>query len=63
MIDELTLAEDGGRARIRVLCLFDGRAETLATEAETNLEAYNRIVSAAAELRLAMAARNMIAPI
>jgi hypothetical protein len=62
VIDDLTFAEEGSRARIRVLCLFDGRAETLETEGETNLEAYNRMVKAAAELRLALAARNMIAP-
>jgi hypothetical protein len=63
VIDDLTFAEDGQQAKIRVLCLFDGRAETLETEGETNLVAYNRMVKAAAELRLALAARNMIAPI
>jgi hypothetical protein len=63
VIDDLSFAEDGHRARIRVLCLFDGRAETLETDGETNLEAYDRMVKAAAELRLALAARNMIAPI
>jgi hypothetical protein len=56
--------DDGGDgpARIRVICLFDGRAETLEAEGETRLEAYNRLVIAAAEFRLGLAARNMIAP-
>jgi hypothetical protein len=62
VVDDMAFAEDGDRARIRVLCLFDGRAETLETDGATNLEAYNRMVKAAAELRLALAARNMIAP-
>ena len=45
------------------MCLFDGGAETLEAEGETPLEAYNRLVGAAAEMRLAIAARRMIAPI
>ena len=51
-----------GPARIRVICLFDGRAETLEAEGETRLEAYNRLILAAAEFRLGLAWRNMIAP-
>jgi hypothetical protein len=63
VIDELDLGPEDGPARIRVLCLFDGGAETLEAAGETRLEAYNRLVMAAAELRLALATRAMIAPI
>jgi hypothetical protein len=63
LIDELDLGPtDDSPARIRVLCLFDGGAETLEADGETRLEAYNRLVHAAAEMRLAIAARRMIAP-
>ena len=57
-------AGDGadGPARIRVVCLFDGRAETLEADGETRLEAYNGLIRAAAEFRLGLAWRNMIAP-
>jgi hypothetical protein len=64
LIDELDLGPtDDSPARIRVLCLFDGGAETLEADGETRLEAYNRLVHAAAEMRLAIAARRMIAPL
>ena len=64
LIDELDLGPtDDSPAKIRVLCLFDGGAETLEADGETRLEAYNRLVRAAAEMRLAIAARRMIAPI
>jgi hypothetical protein len=64
MLEELDLGPgEGDPARIRAICLFDGRTETLEAEGETRLEAYNALVRAAAELRLALAARNMIAPI
>jgi hypothetical protein len=64
LIDELDLGPtEDGPARIRVLCLFDGGAETLEAEGETRLDAYNRLVRAAAEMRLAIAARRMIAPL
>ena len=64
LIDELDLGPtEDGPARIRVLCLFDGGAETLEAEGKTRLEAYNRLVRAAAEMRLAIASRRMIAPI
>ena len=64
IIDELDLGPtDDSPAKIRVLCLFDGGAETLEADGETRLEAYNRLVLAAAEMRLAIAARRMIAPI
>lgn len=70
LIEELDLGGDGagedvrGRhARIRVLCLFDGDAETLEAEGATAEEAYGRLIAAAAELRLAIASRRMIAPI
>lgn len=64
IIDELDLGPTGDSpAKIRVLCLFDGGAETLEAEGETRLEAYNRLVHAAAEMRLAIAARRMIAPL
>ena len=65
LIDRLELADDAddGPARIRVLCLFDGRMEALEAEGETRLEAYNRLIVKAAEFRLGLAARNMIAPI
>ena len=62
LIDRLEFADDGP-ARIRVLCLFDGRMEALEAEGETRLEAYNRLIVKAAEFRLGLAARNMIAPI
>ena len=63
LIDELDLGPEDGPARIRVLCLFDGGAETLEAAGETRLAAYNRLVRAAAELRLALATRGMIAPL
>jgi hypothetical protein len=70
LIEELDLGgeEDGedvrgGPARIRVLCLFDGGAETLEAEGETSDEAYARLIAAAAEMRLSIASRRMIAPI
>ncbi len=64
IVEELNLGPaERGPARIRVVCLFDGGAETLEAEGETPLEAYNRLVGAAAEMRLAIAARRMIAPI
>lgn len=64
IIDELDLGPTGDSpAKIRVLCLFDGGAETLEADGETRLEAYNRLVHAAAEMRLAIAARRMIAPL
>jgi hypothetical protein len=64
MLEELDLGPgEGDPARIRAICLFDGRTEILEAEGETRLEAYNALVTAAAGLRLALAARNMIAPI
>jgi hypothetical protein len=70
LIEELDLGGEGtgddvrgGSARIRVLCLFDGDAETLEAEGETPDEAFGRLIAAAAELRLAIASRRMIAPI
>ncbi|MFL5726450.1 MAG: hypothetical protein ACJ765_03880 [Chloroflexota bacterium] len=63
ILDELDLGPDEqAPARIRAICLFDGRSEVLEADGETRLEAYNRLVTAAAELRLAIATRNMIAP-
>lgn len=67
LIEELDLGgADGedvlGPARIRVLCLFDGGAETLEAEAETSEDAYGRLIAAAAEMRLAIASRRMTAP-
>ena len=70
LIEELDLGGDGdgedvrgGPARIRVLCLFDGGAETLEAEGATSEQAYGRLIAAAAALRLAIASRPMIAPI
>jgi hypothetical protein len=64
LIEDLDLgAADDEPAKIRVLCLFDGGSEVLEVAGETRLEAYNRLVRAAAEMRLAIAARRMIAPI
>jgi hypothetical protein len=64
LIEELDLGtSEDGPARMRVLCLFDGGAETLEASGATRLEAYNRLVQAAAEMRLAIASRRMIAPI
>jgi hypothetical protein len=63
LLEELDLGPDeDDPARIRAVCLFDGRSEVLEAEGATRLEAYNRLVMAAAELRLAVASRNMIAP-
>lgn len=70
LIEELDLGGDGDGddvrgvpARIRVLCLFDGNFETLEAEGATSEEAYGRLIAAAAEMRLAIASRPMIAPI
>jgi hypothetical protein len=64
LIDELDLGPtEDGPARIRVLCMFDGGSEVLEAAGETRLEAYNRLIRAAAEMRLAIAARRMIAPL
>ena len=69
LVEELVLRDEGdddvqgGRARIRVQCLFDGGIETLEAEGATNAEAYERLARAAAEMRLAIASRRMIAPI
>jgi hypothetical protein len=63
LIADLDLGPEDGPSRIRAACLFDGRSEVLETSGETRLEAYQRLIRAAAELRLAVAARNMIAPV
>ena len=64
LIEDLDLgAADDEPAKIRVLCLFDGGSEVLEVAGETRLEAYNKLVRAAAEMRLGIAARRMIAPI
>jgi hypothetical protein len=64
LIDELRLSPtDEWPATIRVLCLLDGGAEVLEVAGATRLEVYNRLVKAAAEMRLAIAARRMIAPL
>jgi hypothetical protein len=63
LIADLELGPAEGPARIRAACLFDGRSETLEASGETRLEAYQRLIRLAAELRLAVAARNMIAPV
>jgi hypothetical protein len=63
LIEDLDLGPDDGPARIRAICLFDGRSEVLEAAGETRLEAYHRLVRAAADLRLAVAARSMIAPV
>jgi hypothetical protein len=68
LIEELVLGDEGdddvrgGPARIRVLCLFDGGAETIEAEGDTAEEAYGRLIVAAAEMRLAITSRRMIAP-
>jgi len=64
LIEELDLGPaDDGPTKIRVLCLFDGGIETLEAEGATRLEASDRLVRAAAELRLALVSRRMIAPL
>jgi hypothetical protein len=64
ILEELDLGSDeASPARIRAVALYDGRSEVLEADGETRLEAYNRLVRAAAELRLSVAARNMIAPL
>ena len=63
IIDELALGPaEGDPARIRALCLFDGRTEVLEAAGDTRQEAYNGLIKAASELRLTLASRNMIAP-
>ena len=56
-------ADEASPAHIRAVCMFDGTSEVLDAKGETRQEAYDRLVKAAAELRLALASRNMIAPI
>jgi hypothetical protein len=63
VLADLDLGPEDGPARIRAVCLFDGRSEVLESAGETRLEAYERLVRAAAQLRLVVAARTMIAPI
>jgi hypothetical protein len=63
VLADLDLGPEDGPARIRAVCLFDGRSEVLEAAGETRREACARLVRAAAELRLAVAARTMIAPI
>jgi hypothetical protein len=63
VIADLDLGPEDGPARIRAVCLFDGRSEVLEAAGATRLEACAGLVRAAAELRLAVAARTMIAPI
>lgn len=63
VLADVDLGPEEGPARIRAVCLFDGRSEVLEAAGETRLEAYHRLVRGAAELRLAIAARTMIAPI
>lgn len=63
LLADLDLGPEDGPAKIRVVCLFDGGSEELEASGETRLEAYGRLVVAAAELRLAAATRAMIAPL
>jgi hypothetical protein len=64
VIDELRLgSNEDTPTKIRALCLFDGGTQVLEIGGETRLEAYNRLIRAAAELRLSIAARRMIAPL
>jgi hypothetical protein len=63
IFEELDLGEDEtSPAHIRAICLFDGRPEVLEADGETRKEAYDQFVKAAAQLRLTLASRNMIAP-
>ena len=64
ILEELDLGEDEtSPAHIRAICLFDGRPEVLEASGESRKEAYDRLIEAAAQLRLTLASRNMIAPI
>jgi hypothetical protein len=63
VLADLDLGPAEGPARISAVCLFDGRSEVLEAAGRTRLEAYQRLVRGAAELRLAIAARTMIAPV
>jgi hypothetical protein len=64
VIDELRLGpNEDTPTKIRALCLFDGGTQVLEIGGETRLEAYNLLVRAVAELRLSIAARQMIAPL
>ena len=63
ILEELDLGEDeASAAHIRAICLFDGRPEVLEAHGENRKEAYDGLVKAAAQLRLTLASRNMIAP-
>ncbi|HET9346613.1 MAG TPA: hypothetical protein VFO05_13025 [Candidatus Limnocylindrales bacterium] len=64
ILEEVDLgADEASPAHIRAVCLFDGTSEVLEARGQTRQEAYDLLVKAAAELRLALASRNMIAPI
>jgi hypothetical protein len=63
ILEELNLRDaDDTPTHIKALCLLDAGSELLEAAGATRLEAYNRLIKAAAELRLAIAWRNMIAP-
>jgi hypothetical protein len=46
---------EDGHAHLRATCSFDTRSQVLEGDGETRLEAFNQLVVAAAELRLAVA--------
>jgi len=63
MFEQLDLGEDeASPAHIRAICLFDGRPEVLEADGDNRKETYDQLVKAAAQLRLTLASRNMIAP-
>jgi hypothetical protein len=63
ILEELDLGDtEDSPTRIKAICLLDSRSEVLEAAGATRLEAYDRLIKAAAELRLAIASRNMIAP-
>lgn len=62
VIDDVSLEGDGPVA-IRATCLVDGRAQELAVEGDTLIDASRALIRAAAELRLTAAWNRLIAPI
>ena len=62
LLESVDLGPDDGPSRIRAVCLFDGGSEVIEAAGETRVAAYSELIRLAGELRLAIAARRMIAP-
>jgi hypothetical protein len=60
-LGDLDLGEpEADHAHLRAVCVFDGGTEIIESDGETRLEAYNRLIIAAAELRIAVAVRHLM---